>query len=704
MNTLQKKLPLTSTGPVVGRLFIAVVVALAFAVTAPGQVSLSGTNYTQNFNGIDSGLPAGWSVRTGATTTNLGTAATFNTAKVSWATGTGQFPNYASTFNENTNVLSTATSTEQSGITNRCPGIRQTASFGNPGAAFVFQAQNTIGFSNFTFSIDLNMLSVQGHSTTWTIEYAVSNTPASFTTLGIYPDPVAFGTTSNYFTLGPDADNQSENLWIRVVALTASTGSGSRDSFGIDNFSLNYQGPSTVTITDHPDSQTNFVLSTATFVSAASGTPPLFYQWYKDGVALTDGGPISGATSGTLTVNPVFHTNGGGYQVIVTNASSSATSSVATLTVTGFVMTAISPTNTLAGTPVTVGVDFIDNQSPINTATGTSANQAVLPDANISENATGNAATATMTPPAGANGVAIVSISATEGGFTTNSTFSLLVVPSSDVVFNDHFDYPDGSVTSGSYGLWRNHSGPAGEMIVSSGELRVSRTFDEDANALLIGQPYVTNSGAVLYSRFKVRFTALPTANGNYFAMFKDASSTGFRARVWASSLNAANTNQFRLGIGNANTSNPSSGQYPQDLDLNTSYTVVTRLNVDDGTSTIWINPSAEVDASVTAGDAVTNNIDIVSYAFRQDSSEGIMFVDDLVVATTFTAALGAPAPIPLNIEQFGANVVLTWAGSAFNLQSAPLVNGIYTNIPGATSPYTNLITGDQKYFRLKYP
>ena len=78
--------------------------------------------------------------------------------------------------------------------------------------------------------------------------------------------------------------------------------------------------------------------------------------------------------------------------------------------------------------------------------------------------------------------------------------------------------------------------------------------------------------------------------------------------------------------------------------------------------------------------------------------------MDDLVVAKTFTAALGAPAPIPLNIEQIGGDVVLTWAGSAFNLQSAPLASGTYTNIPGATSPHTNPITGDQKYFRLKWP
>ena len=40
--------------------------------------------------------------------------------------------------------------------------------------------------------------------------------------------------------MGTDANNQTNNLWIRIIALSASTGSGSRDTFGIDNFSLSW--------------------------------------------------------------------------------------------------------------------------------------------------------------------------------------------------------------------------------------------------------------------------------------------------------------------------------------------------------------------------------------------------------------------------------------------------------------------------------
>jgi hypothetical protein len=32
----------------------------------------------------------------------------------------------------------------------------------------------------------------------------------------------------------------------------------------------------------------------------------------------------------------------------------------------------------------------------------------------------------------------------------------------------------------------------------------------------------------------------------------------------------------------------------------------------------------------------------------------------------------------------------------------APAITGTFTNVPGATSPYTNVITGGQQFFRLK--
>jgi hypothetical protein len=62
----------------------------------------------------------------------------------------------------------------------------------------------------------------------------------------------------------------------------------------------------------------------------------------------------------------------------------------------------------------------------------------------------------------------------------------------------------------------------------------------------------------------------------------------------------------------------------------------------------------------------------------------------------------GTTAPIPLNIQVTGGQIVLSWSNPIFVLQAAPAAAGTYTNVPGATSPYTNNLTGSQMVFRLQ--
>jgi hypothetical protein len=84
------------------------------------------------------------------------------------------------------------------------------------------------------------MLSVQDRSTVWSVQYGIGASPSSFTTLATFSDPGIFGSTTLTIpgaTLGAALDNQAQ-AWFRVVALAASTGSGSRDSFAIDNFAI----------------------------------------------------------------------------------------------------------------------------------------------------------------------------------------------------------------------------------------------------------------------------------------------------------------------------------------------------------------------------------------------------------------------------------------------------------------------------------
>ncbi len=72
------------------------------------------------------------------------------------------------------------------------------------------------------------------------------------------------------------------------------------------------------------------------------------------------------------------------------------------------------------------------------------------------------------------------------------------------------------------------------------------------------------------------------------------------------------------------------------------------------------------------------------------------------VSSSTITVNVGSLTPIPVNAEASGHSLIMTWANPAFGLQFATNILGPYTNIPGATSPYTNTIgTNAAGFFRL---
>ncbi|MBX7220379.1 MAG: lamin tail domain-containing protein [Blastocatellia bacterium] len=85
-------------------------------------------------------------------------------------------------------------------------------------------------------------------------------------------------------------------------------------------------------ITTQPSNQNGCVGGSATFSVVAAGDN-LSYQWRKNSVNLTNTGNISGATSTTLTINPVSLTDADTYDCVITNVSGSVTTTARTLTV-----------------------------------------------------------------------------------------------------------------------------------------------------------------------------------------------------------------------------------------------------------------------------------------------------------------------------------------------------------------------------------
>ncbi len=267
-----------------------------------------------------------------------------------------------------------------------------------------------------------------------------------------------------------------------------------------------------------------------------------------------------------------------------------------------------------------------------------------------------------------------------------------------DLIFYEPFNYPDGSIETNSAGLWVCYSpaSPVKDAIVRDHRLENAATSPPAPNPVNrqddIGRPFATVPGSdltnhqyVVYASFTVSCTNLPTAAGNYFAHFKDASSSNFVARIFALTgtpgLGSGVTNfqglpgTWRLGI--AAAGGAPNQVFPVDLAMNTDYQVVVSYDpVTLVAATMWVNPLSAGDTSVTTSDAVSGTLQqaiLSAFAFRQASGAGNSFftISNLAVATTFDEAatnVWSPAPVapsvvtqPQNATNYSGNPATLW-------------------------------------------
>lgn len=223
------------------------------------SATLTGTTFTENFDGLASGLPAGWHLFTEASATSLGrywdTSATkwlavpsaTGSTRTNWNGTTGNFRNVASADAGPSNTDSLG----QLAATDRALGVRQVgatnAAFPNSdsGASFALKIVNTLHRGDFALTFKLQSLDATSpRVTTWVVDYGVGDNPTTFT-------PVAttgtLTTGSSSFTnntvtadFGTALDSVAGPVWIRISALDGSTGSGNRATTAIDDFSLTY--------------------------------------------------------------------------------------------------------------------------------------------------------------------------------------------------------------------------------------------------------------------------------------------------------------------------------------------------------------------------------------------------------------------------------------------------------------------------------
>ncbi|HKQ48261.1 MAG TPA: immunoglobulin domain-containing protein [Phycisphaerae bacterium] len=119
---------------------------------------------------------------------------------------------------------------------------------------------------------------------------------------------------------------------IRSVTVLFGGASDSTPAGGPDNETWEWAGP-TPAISPQPVALTIAPGQPAAFSISASGLAPLSYRWRKDGIPLSDGGAIAGATTAALTINPAAESDSGSYTCVVTNPCGDTLSRAAALVV-----------------------------------------------------------------------------------------------------------------------------------------------------------------------------------------------------------------------------------------------------------------------------------------------------------------------------------------------------------------------------------
>lgn len=214
-------------------------------------IQLTTSPYLQNFNNIAAGIPQGFFVKIGASATSIGTGdmpiynASFGglSTPTQWNQTSAGVKNFASA----TGLTATSDAAAQANSTDRVLGIRQTSSTGyDPGSSFVMLLDNTIGKTNFQLNFQLQSLDASSaRTTTWTVDYGFGDNPTSFTTVTTNPTVITTGTSTFSITnvtvdFGNALNNQNQKVWIRISALSASTGTGNRASTGLDNVQITW--------------------------------------------------------------------------------------------------------------------------------------------------------------------------------------------------------------------------------------------------------------------------------------------------------------------------------------------------------------------------------------------------------------------------------------------------------------------------------
>jgi hypothetical protein len=208
--------------------------------------------------------------------------------------------------------------------------------------------------------------------------------------------------------------------------------------------------------------------------------------------------------------------------------------------------------------------------------------------------------------------------------------------------------------------LWSANAGGAGVSLDSAGEVFVTGNVEDGFGGYIVGTAKYSSSGAFQWSQI------FAGANNRYarpYLIVTDKNGTAFV-----------------------------SGQYSES-DIFYNLDLMTFAYSGQG-EILWTNQydSMRGDYGVALGCDTSGNAILAEWSVDGPPGQTLLIK---------YASANLNPPQVLTMQRYDSEIVLSWSNTAFGLQSAPAITGTFTNVPGAISPYTNPITGGQRFFRL---
>jgi hypothetical protein len=479
--------------------------------------------------------------------------------------------------------------------------------------------------------------------------------------------------------------------------------------------------PTRPSFTQEPADASAYAGVPVTFSSQATGTAPLRYQWVRGG-----SGPIPNATNNLYTLTPVYPAdNNATFSVTVTNSAGQTNSVAATLTVLTNLNLLHDPFSvtrrvgsyaafrTVANGALPISYQWHNISNAVDhVITGATSDTLWLP--NVQASADGTRYYAHVTGPFGNADSAEATLTVIARTSAAPVTVYSKVVMADSPVAYWRLDETNGTTgaldAAGSFDGVYSAAGTDLTFGYTNGIPHEMDTAIHVTNTAIVTIPYALELNPVSGPwsvEFWIQPTSLDPVNFHTPISFEGNQNFGANLTGW-------NIYQHVAGVWTWNIYNGGGGgSFTSEFTDNPIvpgkwyHMVLT----DDGTNMVWYSNNRLVfSTTVKAVGFVANGLNgdpavaggPTTLAIRSDGAFGAWDggVDEVAVYNYVLSAQQIRDHFlnttHLTIADIGGNVVVTWP--AGTLQTSTNVSGIYTNISGATSPFTNSAIGTRFY------